>query len=115
MQLRFAVFEDPDRTGLGAGESRWIARGLSYDFIGESISEEGAIQNLLMAIATEYEFAKKDGRKPFEGLPKTPASFIEWVKRELPERVVVPEKLARVLPEAWMIEAMGREREHRLH
>lgn len=71
MQLRFIVFKEKDL---------WVARGLSYDFIGESSTKDGAITNFCLAVAAEYEFAKKDKRKPFEGLPKAQKSFLNWIR-----------------------------------
>jgi hypothetical protein len=109
MELRLAVYEDPDRAGVGAGQHRWVARALSYDFIGESLTRDGAIRNLVVAVAAEYQAAKREGRKPFQGLPKTPRDFVTWWERgKLQHLDVAPEIMAE-LPEAWMIEAMERQ------
>ena len=72
MELWCAIFQDPDQEGVDPGQVRWIARSLLYAFIGEGPSADRATTNLLQAVKAEYEFAKQDGRRPFEGLPQDP-------------------------------------------
>lgn len=79
MEFQFVVFVDPDRAGLAKTGQRWIARGLTYDFIGEAPTREGAEKNMALAVALEWEFAKGDKREPFKGMTPPPEDFLAWV------------------------------------
>ena len=95
--------------GLVAEEHRWVARTLSYDFIGESTTRDGAVRNLVVAVVAEYQAARREGRKPFQGLPETPPAFVAWWQRGGRRHPDIAPEIVAELPEAWMIDAMERQ------
>lgn len=81
MEFNIALFQECDAKGNPTG---WVGQCLEYDFSGASDSEEKAMENLMLGLRAEVAFAEKDGRKPFEGLPKTSDKFLDWWKARDP-------------------------------
>jgi hypothetical protein len=103
MEFRAIVYREDD--------GRWTARCLDLDFFGESESADGAIENLVLAMIAELRFASKDGRAPFQDLPKPPAGFLAWAATERTKQrakrdIPVPQDLASRFHEAWTLLAL---------
>lgn len=101
--LEVAVFKQE-------GTESYIARAVQYDFVGEGDSEREALSSLARAVRAEFEFAKADGRKPFEGLPKPPEGFLTWWKgaKAAAEVRELGREMSESIPPPWMIVAMER-------
>lgn len=103
MELHVVTFRD---------ESGWTARCLEYDLIGESTTEEGALENVVFAMIAELRFAKHDQRKPFVDLPKPPAGFLRSLgkpRERKRSRIDVPPDVLQLAPDPWVLVAMDRE------
>jgi hypothetical protein len=84
-RLHAVVFQETDPACPG-----WVARTLGYDFIGESATKRGAIENLAFAIQSEVgHFAIADTRGPFEELARPPRRFVEWAVGRLIARIML--------------------------
>jgi hypothetical protein len=95
-----------------ADSGLWVAKGLEYDIIGEGDTDAQAIKHFVAAVCAEFEFAKADHRKLFEGMPRTPPGFLQWWrdrKKTRTTRELSAGDLAAYAPPAWMILAMERD------